>query len=171
MAKKNNRPYIVPLVSEIDAETFADVQVNVLEAAAAGASLVVRICSRGGEAAAGFAIYDLLSATPGVITEAWGECDSVAALILMAGSVRRASRNSRIMIHNSASHIGHAVLGKEDFLRHGQEHLRLDETYAKIIATRSGLPLGKVEHWNKSETFFSAEEALTVGLIDEIVGA
>lgn len=171
MKKRGSRPSIILIAGRVTHETLEYVQAQLFEAEDLNNPVVVRICSPGGDATVGLAIYDLLRAYPfRVETEAWGECASIAALILQAGTRRRASPNARLMVHNG-SMTPDGVLGAAEFLRYGTELNRLNDAYNKIIAARALLPAVKVAAWSKRETWFTADQAQRLGLVDSIIGA
>jgi ATP-dependent protease ClpP protease subunit len=60
----------------------------------------VTINSQGGNADEGFGIYDLLRTQPvPVTTEAVGQCSSIASIIFLAGTTRRAHKNLNYTVH------------------------------------------------------------------------
>jgi ATP-dependent Clp endopeptidase proteolytic subunit ClpP len=172
--KKTREPYIIFIADRIHPEVLETLQGGLLEAKQNNQDVTVRLCSPGGEAMTAFAIHDLLRFTfPNrVTTEVFGDCASAAVIILMAGSVRRASVNSRLMVHNGLTHIdGTLSLSAEQFGGAGKELSILNNRYNSLIATRSVLELDEVARWAKKETYFSAAAALSVGLVDEVIGA
>jgi ATP-dependent Clp protease protease subunit len=160
---------VVPIFGEVTTEHVQSIHQAVLEAQKGDSQLRVSICSVGGSVAAGVGIYDLLrSCGSPVRTEVWGECLSIAVLILMAGDVRAASRNSQLMLHDSAAEVsGSCDTNDVKTLYHRLKSI--DQEYDALVSKRSKTPIEQVRKWSEAETYFSASEALKYGLIDEII--
>jgi ATP-dependent Clp protease protease subunit len=132
--------------------------------------IVIYISSQGGDVGGLMAIYDTFQSIQAPIrTVCIGEACSAAAIILTAGSkgLRSAYKNSRIMIHDiqlfdlSGSH---AEVAKES------KRIKKDSTaIMEIIARHSGQSLRKIKRDCKTDKYFTASEALSYGIIDEIV--
>ena len=128
------------------------------------ANLTLKINSGGGSAYAGIAICNLLHDLGNVDTEAVGECYSAASIILMGGRKRIARTGAGIGIHKSSA----LVYGKsEDML---QEAEQLEITDANILAMYKERVTNaeRVEELFNKDTFIKNEEALEIGIIDEI---
>lgn len=129
----------------------------------------VHINSPGGECYDGLAIFNALrSHRANVTVYIDGLAASAASFIAMAGDRIVAERNASLMIHNA-----HAVgVGDADDMRRLGDMLdKMTGTIANIYAERAG---GTVEDWRarmKTETWFSADEAKTAGLVDEVTTA
>jgi ATP-dependent Clp protease protease subunit len=127
----------------------------------------MRITSSGGFIPLGFAIYDAirLSKAP-VETVVYGEACSMAAVILQAGKRRKATVQSRILIHQV---FGQSE-GSPKELRVGlKEYLRQQKQIFELLAEKTGKDKKKIARDCQREFFMSAEEALKYGLIDEII--
>jgi ATP-dependent Clp protease, protease subunit len=127
--------------------------------------------SPGGSVTAGMAIYDTMQfVSCDVATYCVGQCASMAALLLAAGSEgkRHALPNSRIMIHQpSAGMEGSA----EDILIHASEYKRTKERLNRILFNHTGKSLEQIEKDTDRDKFMSAEEAQEYNLIDKVIAS
>jgi ATP-dependent Clp protease protease subunit len=127
------------------------------------------INSPGGVVSAGLAIYDTMQyVRPKVHTLCIGMAASAASLLLCAGQkgFRFSLPNSRIMVHQpSASYYGQA----SDIARHAQEILKLKRRLNEIYASHTGQTVETIEKALDRDTYMTADEAKTFGLIDEVL--
>ena len=143
-------------------------QLLFLEAENPKKEIAMYINSPGGVVTAGLAIYDTMQyIRPGIQTLCVGQASSAATLLLCAG--RKGERftlpNSRILVHQpSASYYGQAA----DIARHAQEILKLKRRLNEIYAKHTGQPLEVVEKALDRDTYMTAEEAKTFGLVDQV---
>tara|TARA_R100001591_G_scaffold113125_3_gene126086 strand:+ start:2357 stop:2926 length:570 start_codon:yes stop_codon:yes gene_type:complete len=97
-----------------------------------------------------------------------GTCMSAAAVILAAGTgIRKAHKHSSIMVHDGQIGIQEKVA---DFQRASEHFKELTERGNKLMAECTKKDF---DYWNslsKFDSYFTAEEALEVGIIDEIIG-
>lgn len=135
-----------------------------------GAEIIVSINTGGGGFDEGLAIYyDLASYEGNVITEIVGIAYSMGALILQAGKVRRMAANSVVMVHGSQS----SAEGSAKDLRQRADVMEV-HTAAMISAfTKRGVQEAKIKEWltDGEDHYFTAEQALEHGLIDEVSDA
>jgi len=128
------------------------------------------INSPGGSVTAGLAIYDTMQfIKPNVSTMCIGQAASMGAVLLTAGEKgkRFALPNSRVMIHQP---LGGFQGQASDFEIHAKEILLIREKLNKILADHSGQDLEKIKHDTDRDNFMSAQDSVTYGLIDEVVG-
>src|SRR5210317_303155 len=128
------------------------------------------INSPGGSVTAGLAIYDTMQfIKPNVSTMCIGQAASMGAVLLAAGEKgkRFALPNSRVMIHQP---LGGFQGQASDFEIHAKEILLIREKLNKILANHSGQDLEKIKHDTDRDNFMSAQDSVTYGLIDEVVG-
>ena len=127
------------------------------------------INSPGGVVTAGLAIYDSMQLIrPPVQTFCVGQAASAASLLLMAGKKgeRFALPNSRVLVHQpSASYYGQAA----DIARHAQEVIKLKHRLNEIYAKHTGRTVAEIEKALDRDTYMTADEAKTFGIIDEIM--
>lgn len=130
--------------------------------------LVLMVDSDGGSVFDGFAMYDDLAAYDGptraVIQSA---AFSIAAFIPMACDEIEITPNGYLMIHNpmvdtfAGDDAEHA--SRADLLA------KLKKTYAEAIAGRTGKTVEQVQEWMRAETYFSAQEAAEIGLVNRVL--
>ena len=125
--------------------------------------------SPGGSVTAGLAIYDTMQfISCDVATYCVGQCASMAAVLLAAGTVgkRNALPNARILIHQPLAGMEGSA---EDILIHAKEFAKIKERLNRILLKHTGHPLEKIERDTDRDRFMSAEEALEYGLIDHVI--
>jgi ATP-dependent Clp protease protease subunit len=127
------------------------------------------INSPGGVVTAGLAIYDTMQLIrPPIQTFCVGQAASAASLLLMAGKKgeRFALPNSRVLVHQpSASYYGQAA----DIARHAEEVVKLKHRLNEIYAKHTGRTVAEIERALDRDTYMTAEEAKTFGIIDQIM--
>src|SRR5579885_897528 len=127
------------------------------------------INSPGGLVTAGMAIYDTMQyVRPPVQTFCIGQAASAASLLLCAGKKgeRFALPNARVMVHQpSASFYGQAA----DIARHAQEIVKLKKRLNEIYARHTGQSVEAIEKMLDRDTYMTAEEARSFGLVDEVL--
>ena len=127
------------------------------------------INSPGGIVTSGLAIYDTMEyIRPDVSTVCMGQAASMGSLLLMAGAAgkRYALPNARIMTHQpSGGFQGQA----SDIEIHAREILDLRKRLNSIYEHHTGKSLKQVEKIMERDTFMTAQDAQSFGLIDEVV--
>ncbi len=127
------------------------------------------INSPGGSVTAGMSIYDTMQfIKPDVSTMCIGQAASMGAFLLAGGTKgkRYALPNSRVMIHQpSGGYQGQA----SDIHIHAQEILKIREKLNKIMAEHTGQSIEKISKDTERDNFMDAEDALSYGLIDEVL--
>jgi ATP-dependent Clp protease protease subunit len=129
----------------------------------------VFIDSPGGDADAGYAIFDMMRfVKPQVVTIGMGLVASAGAIILLAAPRERrlGLPNSHYLIHQPLS--GMRGVATEIEI-HARELDRLRRRINKLIAEETGQPMDKVEKDTDRDYWMSAEEAQGYGLIARIV--
>ena len=125
--------------------------------------------SPGGIVTSGLAIYDTMQyIRPDVSTVCVGQAASMGSLLLCAGAKgkRYALPHARIMVHQpSGGFQGQAT----DIEIHAKEILSLRERLNRIYAEHTGQDLKVIEDAMDRDRFLSPEEAVTFGLIDQVV--
>lgn len=142
-------------------------------AEAGGQPITLNISSPGGEVTEGLAMVDMLEAYEGeVATLGYGLVASIASVVLLAGDRVRMTPNSFLMIHNPwtlAMGDSTELSATADLLAKMEE--KLQNIYISKLE-KSGKQSGnlalKVKRWMDAETWFTAQEALDAGFIDEI---
>ena len=127
------------------------------------------IHSPGGSVPSMLAIRDLMQIIPNdVITLALGLACSAGQFLLSAGTPgkRRAVPHARILMHQGSAGIGGSTADVElqaDDLRHTRD------TVLGLIAADTGQPIERIFEDSLHDRWYTAEEALAYGFIDEIV--
>ena len=127
------------------------------------------INSPGGSVTAGLSIYDTMQfIKPDVNTLCVGQAASMGALLLAGGAKgkRYCLPHSRMMIHQP---MGGFQGQASDFDIHAREILKVRERLNRILAHHTGQPLEKIEQDTERDNFMSAEDAVSYGLIDQIL--
>jgi ATP-dependent Clp protease protease subunit len=127
------------------------------------------INSPGGVVSAGLAIYDTMQfIKPQVSTLCVGQAASMGSFLLAAGATgkRFALPNSRIMIHQP---LGGFQGQASDIEIHAKEILYLKGRLNELLAQHTGKSIGEIEKDTDRDNFMNAEEAVTYGLVDEVL--
>ena len=135
-------------------------------------TIVLKIHCNGGLCTEGYAIYDRLRSVPNTTIEAEveGECSSMATIILLAASKRRATENSRFCIHKPRLPWYFCEEMTEDEAMKAYNDLH-DETerMLKIYTERTGQDRETLEALMKEDKYITADEAKDLGFIQDIV--
>ena len=129
----------------------------------------VLIDSPGGDADAGFAIFDMIRfVKPEVYTIGMGLVASAGALVLLASPSKRriGLPNSHYLIHQPLSGIRGVATEIEI---HARELEKLRQKINNLIADETGQKLEKVEKDTDRDFWMSAPEAKEYGLISSVV--
>lgn len=132
----------------------------------------VRINSGGGDVFDGVAIHSLLSRHPGVVTTyVDGMAASAASFIMLAGERVVASRNSMVMIHDAMT----GVFGAKARLQRALDLLdKVSDNIADMYSEKAGEDVAywraKMEENGEDGIWYTGQEAVDAGLVDEITG-
>ncbi len=131
----------------------------------------VYINSPGGQVTAGLAIYDTMRSLPcPVATTCVGFAASFGGILLMAGDkgLRRALPHARIHIHQPL--IPGGIGGQAtDIDIQAREILHTRDVLNEIIQHHTGQSLESIKRDTDRDFFMSPEEAITYGIIDEVL--
>jgi len=125
--------------------------------------------SPGGDITALFAIYDTMKfVKPDVSTFCYGQAASAAAVILAAGAPtkRFALPHSRILLHQPW---GGAAGQASDIELQAREIIRMRDLLNSMLASDTGQPFEKISRDTDRDFVITAEEAVSYGLIDEVI--
>ena len=144
-------------------------QLLFLEAENPKKDISMYINSPGGVVTSGLSIYDTMEyVRPDVSTVCIGQAASMGSLLLTAGAKnkRYCLPNARIMTHQpSGGFQGQAT----DIEIHAKEIINLRSRLNNIYVKHSGKKIAEIEALMDRDTFLSPQDALKLGLIDEVV--
>jgi ATP-dependent Clp protease protease subunit len=141
----------------------------VLSARDPHADIHLWISSPGGSVPAMLAIRDVMTLIPNdVTTVAMGMAASAGQFLLSAGAKgkRFALPHARILLHQGSSGIGGTAMDiaiQADDLRHTRD------TVIGLISQDTGQDIETVERDSRRDRWFSADEALAYGFVDQVV--
>ena len=144
-------------------------QLLILEQESPKEDIKMFINSPGGDADAGFAIYDMMRfVKPKVKAICAGVAASAAVIILIGAKkeYRFSLENSRILIHQPSTGV-HGTAS--DIQIEASEILKCREKINNLLAVETGQKVEKVENDTKRNYWMSAEEGIKYGLISKIV--
>jgi ATP-dependent protease ClpP protease subunit len=132
-------------------------------------AVTLRVNSYGGDLAAGLAMLNALRAHHGAVSvEIEGVAASAATLFCCVGTVRMAD-NAALMIHAPWSEGAGTA---RDHRNEAEGLERMGEAMIAAYAARTGKPADQFRRMlDQGDTWFTAREALAIGLIDEITPA
>jgi ATP-dependent Clp protease, protease subunit len=176
---KESNPYnklfeerIIFLGVQIDDASANDVmaQLLVLESLDPDREITMYINSPGGSFTSMTAIYDTMQfIRPPIQTVCLGQAASAAAVLLSAGTKGRrlALPNSRILIHQPATE---GVYGQvSDLEIQANEIQRMRTTLEQLLSRHSAKSPAEVRVDIDRDKILTAEEAVTYGLIDQVL--
>lgn len=144
-------------------------QLLILEQEDPEKEIKVFINSPGGDADAGFAIYDMMKfIKPKIKNICAGVAASAAVIILLGtGKENRVSLpNSRILIHQPSTGV-HGTAS--DIQIEASEILKCREKINRMISEETNREFEKVENDTRRNYWMSAEEAVEYGLLSKII--
>ena len=144
-------------------------QMLFLEADDPDKDISLYINSPGGSITAGMAIYDTMQYIRcDVSTICIGMAASMGAFLLAAGAKgkRRALPNGEILIHQP---LGGARGQATEVAIHAEQLIKTREKMNKILAERTGQTVEQIALDTERDHYMTADEALSYGLIDEII--
>jgi ATP-dependent Clp endopeptidase proteolytic subunit ClpP len=165
--------HIYTFYSSVDADTVQQCmsELGTWSRRDPGSELTVIFNSPGGSVLDGLALFDYLrqlrSLGHPVTTMALGRAASMGAVLLQAGSNRVMGRNAFLLIHE----VSHQSVGKVSEMEDGVGFTkRLQQRLLAILAERSTLTEREINRrWSRKDWWLDAEEAVAVGLADELL--
>lgn len=132
----------------------------------------VSINCPGGNCIEGMAIYDKFRSMEGctITMEVFGECSSMATIVLLSGSKRAAHPNARFCIHKPRFMDFYApMITEDDALRMHDDLQAEKKRMNKIYLERTNMTEEQLEALMSEDRYITAEEALQYGVITEII--
>lgn len=135
-----------------------------------GCAITLVLNSPGGSVIEGLALYDFLqelrAAGHHLTTVTIGMAASMGGILLQAGDVRVASRNSVILIHEVATGASGKMTDLEDEVAFAKS---LQKKLVGILAERSTMTAKQIEtKWSRRDWWLDADTALKLGFVDEV---
>ena len=152
-----------------DVANIIEAQLLFLESTDANKDIQMYINSPGGSVYPGLGIYDTMQLiNPKVATICTGIAASMAAILLTAGHKGRRTSlpHSRVMIHQP---MGGAEGTAADIEITAREIVKLKRELYEIIAQHTGKPVEQIESDADRDYWMTSQEALSYGMIDEIL--
>lgn len=130
-------------------------------------TIEVNVNSFGGEVEPAAQIYTMLrNAKKKVVVNIESSAYSAGTIVAMAGDTVRISPSAQMMIHKASS----GAFGNSDDLQKGLNMLNAtDRTIANVYATKTGKPAEDFLVLMGKETWLSPQDAVDLGLADEIM--
>ena len=133
--------------------------------------ITIEINSPGGSVTAGLALFDTIrhiqSLGTTIITVGIGLVASMATILLTAGTIRKATKNTMFLIHQpSVDSFGGTVT---DVLIAAKQMQRTKEIISNILSESTHQPLERIAADIERDYFMNSNEALEYGIIDEII--
>jgi len=165
------RERIVFLGQQVDSDlaNLIVAQMLFLEAEDPEKDIYLYINSPGGSVMAGLGIFDTIKhIRPDVCTICVGLAASMGAFLLSAGAKgkRMSLPHSRIMIHQP---LGGAQGQAADIEIQAKEILYHKRRLNEWLSEHTGQPLERIEQDTERDFFMSAAEAMSYGLIDQVI--
>ncbi len=129
----------------------------------------IYINSPGGSFTALTAIYDTMQfVKPEIQTICMGQAASAAAVLLAAGTKgkRLALQHARVLIHQPS---GGGEGQSSDIEIQAREILRMRDLLETMLARHTGQEVDKIRKDIERDKILTAEEAVTYGIVDEVV--
>jgi len=127
----------------------------------------IDLCSEGGHPISGLAIAGKMRASSATFTvTVYGQASSAASLILACGDVRRMSRFAWVLLHSSSG----KLKGDAQTLLAAAQHWQREEFHwTNLMAAHTTTSSSAWTALEKKTTYLDAEQALALGLIDEVL--
>jgi ATP-dependent Clp protease protease subunit len=165
------RERIVFLGSAVDDKVANEINAKLLllEAEDPTKDISLYINSPGGSVYSGMAIYDTMQYVKcDVATYCMGMAASMGQFLLIAGAKgkRYSLPHGRILMHQP---LGQMQGTAADIAIHAEQILKTKKLMAELISAHTGQPLDRIEADSDRDRWFTAQEALEYGMIDQIV--
>ena len=167
------RERIIFLGQQVDDEIAHSLAAQMLLLAAEDAKRDIHlyINSPGGSVSAGMAIYDTMRFVDcDVATYGMGLAASMGQFLLTAGAPgkRYALPHTRVMMHQPLAGVSGT---QSDIAIQAELFGTLKREVNELQAQHSGQPVEQIEHDSDRDRWFSPQEALAYGLVDQVVAS
>lgn len=165
----NDRVVFLGQPIDDDVANLVIAQLLHLEADDPDKDIALYVNTPGGSVYATLAIYDAIQLIkPDVQTICSGIAMSGGSLVLAGGAPGKRSclPNGRVLIHQPH---GGFQGQSSDIQIHAQEFLAVRERFEQIYAEHTGQPVQRISADMERDRFFTADEAVKYGLVDNII--
>lgn len=129
-------------------------------------TFTIFISSTGGDIDSAIRVYDFLkSITNKIHTIGFGQVDSSALLVYLAGDKRTALEDTRFRIHEATYHVDELNAPLVVFEERTQLFQKLDMRMKSIVAKELNKTLEKVEQEYANGKILSIDEAIKLGIV------
>ena len=171
---QDDQHFVYQFDDEVDHETVSKCVRRLMEwhRTNPNCDIEIQLNTFGGEMFSGFRLIDVIhnlrEQGHTITTSVYGVAASMGAVILQAGTHRVAGKNAFLMLHQGSARVDGSIGDIED----DQELLKkLQARLLDNLAERSTLSSTKIKStWNRKNWWINADEAMTLGFIDEIRG-
>lgn len=140
--------------------------VTLIEGGVTHVTLVLN--SPGGSVSETLTAYSLIRALPARIdTHAVGFVASAATTLFLAGQTRTADRNARFLFHPTQTAFNGSSTAQDTRDRLAM-FSTLNGLVSDIIHDRTTVPRDEVERFERQEVFYTAQQALEAGIVQEV---
>lgn len=128
----------------------------------------IELCSGGGDSYIAFAFATRMRlSTCKLIVTIYGQCQSAAVALLFNANKVRISKEAWIMIHQDTTSGDSETT--HDALVNARQMRRMEDWWNDQLEEKTARPWEDWEKLHRDTTYFNAEEAVTIGLADEII--
>ncbi len=127
----------------------------------------VELSSEGGTVLDALAIVGrIVNTSCPVHITVYGKCMSAAVLILACGDVRRISSEAWVMHHEDTLKVRGSTTDLQRLAARAEQE---EAEWGKLLAKYTKIEEAQWRAWAHKTTYFTADEALAVGLVDEVL--
>lgn len=158
------------LFDEVNYQTVKDVIVDLHNAKedVEIEKVVITLCSWGGYYYPAFALFDCMKSYPKEIEIiATGVCESSALLILQGATKRIATQNTIFLLHQTNHSLENRNIS--DVINESEQFKRENDKFVDLTLTKTKIDKTKFHELSLKSTYFTPQEALEMGFIDEVV--
>lgn len=162
---KKSIPFI--LEGEIRTRMVEALAIQLVRCKVSKSPLVIGLCTEGGSAVAGFALYNLIRHYQQffpIDVVATGKCMSAGVIVLQAGRRRLAVTDTQFMVHGIQSLFD---MSGRHWTAERAETSRLGAELWRVLSERTHIKHSQVT--GRKEHHFSAAGAVKAGLIDRVL--
>lgn len=168
MTDYSRKLYIIGDISDESYKEFVEA-LDGMEDILEDDDILIELHSHGGCAMAALAFYDRIKRIKGEVTiEAYGLVASAAVLVLAAGDTRKLSKNSWVMVHEDTVAVK-SSMSVSQVEKNAKVSRQFEIQWAKILAIETHTSARQWEELHKEEKYFTANDCLDLGLIEEII--